>query len=252
MAATALYFQFSIVFAVYDNNNLESISFNVTQDTNGCTTLIYPQDPFIHKPIYRVGYLAIEGVELGMQQYGKTFEDYLSATAGKHFDPPILFQFVPVAAQPTLMTMIEEQEVDFVYSPVAFVSCLSTAFDAQPILTTVVRSMSRGKTYELDVLAGVMFVHRDNHDIETIQDFKGKIVAAEEITWWARGQSQFFEIERQGVSPTFDLKQVVITGDPQAVIEGVLNRTFDVGFLPAGVLEKYEDRNNTSYHLGKQ
>ena len=136
-------------------------------------------------------------------------------------------------------------------SPVSFVSCLATAYNAQSLVTLVSRQSFHGAEYELDVFSGVMFVHKDNREIEAVSDFKGKIVAVQAINYWGGGQSQFFEIERQGVSPTADLKQVVITRDAKAVIKGVLDGTFDVGFVPSGQIEKYQNENGTLVSLGK-
>ena len=254
LVTIALCFNFRVTSTSHGNNgdyNPGATSFNVTTNGNDCVVLVHQHNPFIHKTVYRVGYLAREGVELAMSLYGKTFGEYLSATAGKHFDPPVLFEFVPVAIQSTFMRMIEAQEIDIVFAPVSFVSCLSTSYDAEALLTIVRRTKSRGVEYELDVFAGVMFVHKDRHDIETVQDFDGKIVAVDAIDSWGGGQSQLFEIEKQGVSPTANLKQVVITGNATSVIGGVLDGTFDVGFVTAGQIERYKDVNGTLLNLGK-
>lgn len=48
-------------------------------------------------------------------EYNKTFSDYLTATAGQRFDPPVEFEMVPVNFQ-GLFDAVQEDSIDFIYA----------------------------------------------------------------------------------------------------------------------------------------
>ena len=80
-------------------------------------------DPVIHKPVYRVGVHAIRGVEAAFEEYNKTFGEYLTATAGQRFDPPIAFEVVPVDFR-SLFDKVTAKELDFFYANPGIYSCV--------------------------------------------------------------------------------------------------------------------------------
>lgn len=235
-----------------DGNPIDTSSFNLSHDANGCLTVVHEVNPLIHKALYRVGMLAGEGrEEHAMKMYGKIFGEYLSATAGMRFNPPVLFEFVPVSHQAQLMDMVDSKELDFVFSLTAMFSCLSAEHNAQPLATIVSRGWAHGYTYELDVFAGVMFVRKDNKEIQTVQDFKEKVIGATSITSSGGGQIQFSEMVDYGLSLMQGPKQVVFTGDENTVIQGVLDGTFEVGFTWSGRIEEFTNANGTKLDVGK-
>ena len=73
-----------------------SDTYDVVQDANGCTTKIHKFNPLIHKSSYNVGIYSAEGAAEVFRMYNQTFSQYLTATAGRRFDPPIHFEIVPV------------------------------------------------------------------------------------------------------------------------------------------------------------
>ena len=52
-------------------------------------------DPIRHKSVYNIGVQAIHGIEAAYTHYQRLFEDYLTATAGLRFIPPISFRLRP-------------------------------------------------------------------------------------------------------------------------------------------------------------
>jgi len=112
-------------------------------------------NPLIHKPKYTVAVLATEGDELVRNMYNYTFEKYLTAVAGKKFDPPIEFEMVPVSLD-SVLTLAETQELDFFLGSSALASCMMTEYQAQALVTIVNRRWCRGYMYDLDVAGGVV------------------------------------------------------------------------------------------------
>ena len=87
----------------------------LAQEVPNCLPPKIPLNPHMHKSEYRIAVHAIRGLENAMEYYNNTFQDYLSATAGQQFDPPIRFQLVPFEFN-DMMLAVEAQTVDFVYS----------------------------------------------------------------------------------------------------------------------------------------
>lgn len=79
-----------------------------------------------------------------------------------------------------------------------------------------------------------MFTQAENDEINNIHDLKDKIIAAGGISMIMAAQLQFYHMEVAGMSYVMDPKQVVFTGNQVDVVQGVLDRKFDVGFVRTG------------------
>ncbi|CAB9502908.1 activated protein kinase catalytic subunit alpha-1 [Seminavis robusta] len=197
------------------------------------------------KTHYKVGVHAIRGVDAAYEEYNKTFGEYLTATAGNRFDPPITFEMVPVTFQ-ELFDKVATEDIDFFYANPGIFSCVGTEVGAQPIATIVSRLEVRGHEYELDVFGGVIFTRADNDDINTIQDLQDKIIGAGAMSQVMAGQVQFYEMLKAGMSYIMDPKQVVFAYDQTKLVHGVLDREFDVGFVRTDTIERTKDANGNT------
>ena len=56
-----------------------------------CRNTIHEFDPFMHKKVYTVCLHAIRGFDAAVQETQAMFQDFLTATAGRQFDPPIRY-----------------------------------------------------------------------------------------------------------------------------------------------------------------
>lgn len=66
-------------------------------------------------------FLSSSGDNTAVKRYGPTFTDYLTATAGQKFNPPIKFQSVQI---PDLNTFsMVNQEVDFAFANGGVAAC---------------------------------------------------------------------------------------------------------------------------------
>ncbi|KAL3934069.1 MAG: hypothetical protein SGBAC_010128 [Bacillariaceae sp.] len=189
-----------------------------------------------------VGVLAIRGFEAAMTDYNKTFEEYLTATAGQRFDPPISFRMQPLNFL-TLFTYVEQREVDFIYvNPSAF-SCIESEYEAHSLASQVSSRNVDGNTYELKKFGGVIIVLKNRTDINSIDDLKDKVIAAASISGLGSGQMQFKAMVDNGMNYLQDPKELVFTSNQGKVVQGVLSGAFDVGFIRTDQLERSKDVN---------
>lgn len=189
---------------------------------------------------FRVGVNAIRGFEAAIREYGVLFGTYLTETAGKRFDPPLTFEMVPMTFQ-DFFDAADIGELDFFFVNPGIMSCLGVELAASALATVIARLNIRGRVHELDIFAGVMIALKERKDIQTVQDFKGKIIAAGALSMILAGQVQFFEMEQAGVSFVNDPKQVVFTYNQFDVVNGVLDGSFDVGFVRTDQIERGVD-----------
>lgn len=212
-------------------NNGSSCSFAKTIDFDAAR----------HKRLYTVGVLAIRGFDTAYQELNRTFSDYLTVTAGQHFDPPIRFEMKPLDFN-SMFGVAESRAVDFIHvNPGAF-SCIDSEYTAQSLVTQISRRSMNGKVYNLKKFGGVIMTRADNDEVSTIYDLKNKIIAAVSISGLGSGQMEFFEMINAGMSIMNDPKQLVFTGNQDKIVNGVLNgNEFDVGFVRTDQLERSKD-----------
>jgi ABC-type phosphate/phosphonate transport system substrate-binding protein len=221
----------------------------VISDPLDCSADKVEFNPLVHKQKYRVGVYANNGAEAVFQQYNLTFAEYLTATAGQRFDPPIEFELSSENLF-SLFNAAETEDVDFFFANAAAYSCMGLEHGAQPLATAVSRLTVRGHTFDLDVYGGVMFTLADNDEINDVSDFKEKVIGAGGITMMMGGQAQFYEMIRNGVSYINDPKQVVFTGNEADTVQGVLDGDFDVGFARTDQIERHLDANGDRINPG--
>ena len=151
------------------------------------------------KQIYRVGVLAIRGFQEAYNEFNATFMDYLSATAGQRFDPPIQFELVPLDFN-LLYTDTEQGLVDFIYANPSAFSCIESEYTASSLVSQVSRRKISGKVYNLKKFGGVIMARADNDQVNHIHDLKGKVVAAASISGLGSGLMQFLTMVNAGMS----------------------------------------------------
>eukprot|EP00980_Cylindrotheca_fusiformis_P020566 scaffold7641_cov115-Cylindrotheca_fusiformis.AAC.12 len=192
------------------------------------------------KRTYNIGVYAPDNVEETMKAFNMTFETYLTETVGKRWDPPISFKMVPTR-YPLIDWIDEKQDVDFMYADSGFFSCTGTEIGAVALATTLSRTTVRGREYDLDVLAGTILVAASNKEINNIDDLKNKRIGAVKISEFAGAQSQFWVMMKNGLDYIMDPSQVVFTDNQEDVVRGVLDGSWDVGFVRTGEVERTRD-----------
>eukprot|EP00980_Cylindrotheca_fusiformis_P014254 scaffold3774_cov126-Cylindrotheca_fusiformis.AAC.4 len=199
-----------------------------------CTYGFQRFNEYSQKNVYNIGVHAPSGIEKAWKQFNLTFETYLNEAVGKRFDPPIEFKMKPTE-YPLHSWIDNKDDVDFMYSDTGLYSCIGTEIGGQPLGTTIASLKSRGREYNLDIYGA------NNRKISTIEDLKDKIIAAQAISVFAAGQSQFWVMFKNGMDYIMDPKQVIFTGNHDETVKGVLDGRWDVGFVPSGRAEQTID-----------
>ena len=110
-------------------------------------------NPLIHRKEYHVAIHSTRGVNVSMAAYGKVFGDYLTASAGQRFDPPVNFK-VSAMTSWDIQTAADDKQFDFLYANSGWYSCMGLDYGADPLATTVSRQVVRGRSFDLDVYGG--------------------------------------------------------------------------------------------------
>ena len=173
-------------------------------------------------PPVRVAVLAIRSAEAANKQYGAII-NHLSET----LDRP--FELVPVG-QEQQFEIVANGNVDFTYNnPLAAVQ-LHRLYDTQYLAT-----LERANTGT--EFSGLIIARR-NSGITEVADLVGKNVTCVAFQTAAAGCNfQVYHVLQNGVSPD-DFASFTETGSQDNIVLGVLNETFDAGFIRTGQLEK--------------
>lgn len=196
--------------------------------------------PDNRKTRYVVGVLAHRGVDSAVAEFNRTFGEYLTVTAGRRFDPPLTFTMKPLNYT-QIFTESEKGSIDFIYvNPSAF-SCIESEYESHSLVSQISRRNVGGITYHLKRFGGVIAVRSNNTSINTIKDLKNKIIGAASISGLGSGQMQYREMSNAGMSYVNSPRQLAFTSNQQDVVDGVLDGTFDAGFIRTDQLERSVD-----------
>jgi len=104
---------------------------------SGSSCLVSKRDrnDYIHKAKYVVGVNAINSLEQTLYETELILEEYLTATAGQKFEPPISFEVVATPFFEELLEGTTNKTIDFLYVNPAIYSCLATEVGATALVT---------------------------------------------------------------------------------------------------------------------
>jgi len=171
----------------------------------------------------RVAVLAIRSAVAAQAQYGPVLA-YLSEQIGRPFE------FVPVG-QADQFTVVEGNEVDFTFNnPLAGVEI--KRLHNTEFLATLSRA-NTGPEFSALIIA------RADSGIKTATDLKGKNVACVNFKTAAAGcVFQTFHVVQAGLDPFEDFASFTEESSQDNIVLGVLNGTWDVGFVRTGQVER--------------
>ena len=95
----------------------------LSESRPGCGTGTQQLDDYIRKEKYVIGIHAEQDKDSVVYNNELIFQEYLTATAGQKFDPPITFEVIPVNFE-QIIGSVETQEVDFFYANPGLYSCV--------------------------------------------------------------------------------------------------------------------------------
>ncbi len=175
----------------------------------------------------RIGVLASRGEEIAHMEWDPT-ADYLSGKLA-----PYHFTITPLNFQ-EVMPAVQNRSVSFIVVNPSVYTALEYYGLAQRIATLQVP----GDPDPIPVFGGVIFTRSDNSDIRTIEDLKGKRVAAVDPTSLGGWHAAFMEIQEKGLVPERDFAELNFTGTHDAAVLAVINGYADAGTARSTQLER--------------
>ncbi len=123
-----------------------------------CGTSKQRLDDYIRKDKYVIGIHTEHDQETYIYNHELIFQEYLTATAGQKFDPPIKFELIPVNLE-QIVASIDTQDVDFFYANPGFFSCVGTEVGAIALNTVSTTPTIQHASRVLDPHQHPIFVH---------------------------------------------------------------------------------------------
>lgn len=174
----------------------------------------------------KVAVLAIRSAVAAQAQYGPILA-YLGEEIGRPFE------LVPVS-QDSQFTAVEQGEVDFTLN-----NPLSAVEISRLYGTEFLATLSRANT---GPEFSALIIARSDSGIETLDDLAGKRATCVDFETAAAGCIfQVYHMQQAGLDPFETFASFVETPSQDNIVLGVLNGTFDVGFIRTGQLEKMLD-----------
>eukprot|EP00873_Tetraselmis_striata_P015852 jgi/Tetstr1/436116/TSEL_024963.t1 len=183
-----------------------------------------------------VGALGTKGEEALFQQWGATFQTYLTATAGVTLGGR-RFQLIYL----DLAAVFEAAAhgcVDLLFVNPALFSCLELEYEASALTTLI--NFRRG--FQLDRFYGVIFTRADRTDIRTLADLQDKIVEAGSLSGLGAAQLQWNELQAHGLDFLNDPAQVRFAYNQEKIVHDVIAGYADVGMVRTDLAEGMADQ----------
>lgn len=170
-----------------------------------------------------VGVLSNRSAVATNAQFGSVI-NYLTETTGRQFElVPIVFD--------SLSNTVGQGGVDFILA-----NPLSTVQLQRLHDTSILATLARPNTGSQ--FSGLI-ITRNDEAITTIDDMRGKTAACVNFETGAGGcLFQVFHLLEQGFDPFEDFSSFVENSSQDNIVLGVLNGTYDVGFIRTGQLER--------------
>lgn len=198
--------------------------------------------------VYRVGVLAIRGFPAAYEEFNATFSEYLTATAGARLsdrgDRAVRFELKPLNFR-LLFTDVASRVVDLIYVNPSAYSCIESEYGAYSLTSQISLRRVSGAEFRLTQFGGVVFARANDDRVSTVTDLKDKTIAAASISGLGSGQMQFRLLQNKGLSYVHDPLRLVFTSNQGKVVRGVLDGTFDVGFVRTDQIERTKHLNGT-------
>lgn len=183
---------------------------------------------------------------------GSTLATYLNAEVGKLFDPPVSFNIKPLYFKDamTLEEGLADGVLHFFFASAVQVVCVQERYQTHTIaqisrydsFSIVFQNRGDFDAAELSGYGG-LFVVRNDSDIQTIDDIRGRVVVSEPglaSPWDGLGGCllQLGVLQARGLSYTDGTSAVIWNGGgPGQTVNLLVQKKADVAFLRTGVLE---------------
>ena len=175
----------------------------------------------------RIGVLAHKGVEVCKNMWQPTMDLLNKEIPNRQFTlVPLTFEEIEPA--------VTNESIDFLICNPAIYVNMEVRYGVARILTL----RNRVGTQIVSEFGGVIFCRADRSDLQTIQDIRGKHLAATDQTSFGGWLISLREINAVGINPKKDCASLNFLGEHQAVVRSVLARKADVGIVRTDTLER--------------
>ncbi len=189
---------------------------------------------------FKIGVLAKRGATRVMDQWGPTAE-YLNWML-----PDIHFSIVPLDFD-AIYPAADNLEIDFILTNSAYSVGLAYHNNIQRILTLKNKRANR----ETSRFGGVIFTRKDNTDINTLKDLRGKdFMAVDKRSFggWLMAQ---YHMKKQGIQVPDEFRSLQYGGTHDAVVFAVENGKVDAGTVRTDTLERMSLEGKTDINKFK-
>lgn len=183
---------------------------------------------FQEKKTASIGVLAYRGNETALSQW-QPFANFLSENIDGW-----TFELVPVTLT-TVKREIDTKKIQFLITNPGHYVTLAAQYDLSALATRERRVKNSG--VRLSKFGTVIFVAKDSA-IASLNDLKGKKIAAVSPDAFGGFQIAWSEMQKQGVDAFRDLASLRFLGFPQdQIIAAVAEKKVDAGIIRSGLLE---------------
>ena len=180
--------------------------------------------------VVRVGVLSHRGFEATLKSWSPTAE-YLSNSV-----PGYKFRIVPLGFD-EVDPSVRYGQIDFLLVNSGIYVNMEVKYRVSRIAT--LDNMVGSEPY--NVFGGVVFVHRDRRDINSLENLAGRTLMAVDETSLGGFQMAWREMRHVGIDPHRDLKQLTFSGTHDRVVMAVQRGEVEVGTVRTNILERMAD-----------
>ena len=180
------------------------------------------------RQVIKIGVLANRGISQCFEDW-QPLADYLTEQDdGRtlYWVEPLTFQHVNEA--------VRQQKIDFLITNPYNYTELADEFHLKR-LATMIRKTPQGPA---TVFGGTIFTRADRHDIQLLEDLRGKKIAAVAPNAFGGWIAIWRELQAKGLDPKRDFADLTFCYSQDKVVLMVRNDQADVGFVRSGILEK--------------
>ncbi|MCW8891094.1 MAG: PhnD/SsuA/transferrin family substrate-binding protein [Sedimenticola sp.] len=187
--------------------------------------------------VIRIGVLSHRGSEATFAMWDPT-ATYLSRVVPKH-----QFQIVPLDFA-EVDPAVKFGQVDFILvNPGIYVN-LEVRYRISRIST--LNNLAGGTAN--NVFGGVIFTRHDQHDINALEDLKGRSLMAVDVISLGGFQMAWRELHAKGIDPYKDMSSITFGGIHDDVVRAVRDRKIDVGIVRTDILERMAATEEINIH----
>ena len=211
-------FIFSLVFCSY--------SLGLTAQTKALNTEAYELKEASNKPLIRIGVLSKRSVPITISRWSGLVE-YLQKTIDSH-----QFVIVPLSFD-SIDTIVSKKKVDFLLTNPGMYVNLSFKYKLFAIATLKRKILGSGYTD----FGSVIFTRSDSNQVEGFQSLKNTELAAVSEHSFGGWIAAYRELDDNDMSID-SFHSLSFLGSHDAVVQAVINKSFDVGIVRTDTLER--------------